>query len=174
MHITPINLKNFIKVRRLYLSAFTENERFPFSLLLLYSAKNGVRFHACEEGGKFCGLTYTLETDKVLYLLYLAVSPDVRSKGLGSAILSEIKKEAGNREIILNVEPPDPSAANAAQRTRRIAFYERNRFTLTPYHFYVDDDEYRTLSSHPVLNLSAFEEWMAAFHFGGEKPGIGR
>lgn len=24
------------------------------------------------------------------------------------------------------------------------------------------------------LYLSALEEWMAAFHFGGEKPGIGR
>ncbi len=77
----------------------------------------------------------------------------MRSGGIGREILDHAYTQAGNKIIVLNVEPLDSSADNHEQRERRIAFYARHGICETGYEFSMDGVPYSVLAS----NLSAFE-----------------
>ena len=42
-----------------------------------------------------------LQNEAVVYLFFLAVNPNIRSRGYGSAILQDVKDLAGNRPVVL-------------------------------------------------------------------------
>ena len=102
--------------------------RIPIWVLNLLSKKRNVNFNAWYDNGEFCDITYTIESKKMIFLLYFAVNARQRSKGYGSLIIHELKQIAGGREIILNVEKPDQSSENNMQRVQRIAFYKKTAF----------------------------------------------
>ena len=101
------NTKDYRSIVELMITAFPPEERIPIWALQLLSMKRNVNFHAWYDNKEFCGITYTIESEKMIFLLYFAVNAQLRSKGYGSRIIEEIKKIAGKREIILNVEKPD-------------------------------------------------------------------
>ena len=55
--------------------------------------------------------------------------------------------QAGDKIIVLNVEPLDSAADNHEQRKRRIAFYTRHGICETGYGFSADGVEYSVLAS---------------------------
>ena len=63
----------------------------------------------------------------VLFLEHFAVSPTMRGQGLGSKLLAELTHNT-QKTVCLEVEPPSTDIA-----TRRIAFYQRNGFSLNTY-----------------------------------------
>ncbi len=87
-----------------------------------------MHFLAYYDGDDFCGFTYTVENEDMVFVLYLAVNDEIRSKGYGTAILADLKARASGRGVALNIEPLDPHAANSEQRVRRLDFYRRNGF----------------------------------------------
>ena len=95
----------------------------------------------------FAGLLYTIENDKYYFILYLAVNQEMRSKGYGGEILHYAYAQAGNRNIILNVERLDPEAVNYEQRLRRVSFYEKNGICRTGYEFSTGGVDYSVLAS---------------------------
>lgn len=121
--------KDYRLVVELMRTAFSPEERIPIWVLNLLSKKRNVNFNAWYDNGEFCGITYTIESEKMIFLLYFAVNAQQRSKGYGSRIIHELKQIAEGREIILNVEKPDQFAENNTQRVQRIAFYEKNGFS---------------------------------------------
>ena len=48
--------------------------------------------------------------------------------GLGSRALPALQQRYPNRQVVLEVEPPDHTAPNARQRQRRLDFYAKNGF----------------------------------------------
>lgn len=60
---------------------------------------------------------YTTENDKYIYVLYLAVNDQIRSKGHGIKMLNWLKSDT-DKIIVLDAESIDPSAENAQQRER--------------------------------------------------------
>lgn len=62
-----------------------------------------------------------------IFAEHLAVAPGQRNGGLGARFLNEVMDDAGKR-ICLEVELPETEFAE-----RRIAFYERNGFSLNRY-----------------------------------------
>ena len=62
----------------------------------------------------------------------LAVTPELRGRGVGSAFLAALDAVLGGVCILGEVEMPDSHDAGLnAMRLRRIAFYERAGFSLT-------------------------------------------
>lgn len=57
-----------------------------------------------------------------------AIKAEHRNKGLGAELLQDIIKNYRGKRIILEVEP-----AKDQIQARRIGFYERNGFTLSPF-----------------------------------------
>lgn len=118
-------------VKKLFERAFPKAERLPMWLLLLLARRKGVDFEAYYDDDNFCGFSYIVENDDLAFILYLAVNDEMRSQGYGSRILECVKTKAGEKPIVLNIEPLDSNAENCEQRKRRLTFYEKNGYVNT-------------------------------------------
>ena len=114
--------------RSLYESAFPEEERPPFSILL--GMKNNV-LYIVKEDDTFIGLVDTAAYKDQLYIFFLAIEPSMQNKGYGTQILKDIVAKNPGKRVYLSIETIDPKANNYSQRLQRLAFYERNGFFRT-------------------------------------------
>ena len=159
-------LKEYRSVVDLMLTAFPPEERIPVWVLNLLSRKRNVNFNAWYDNQQFCGITYTIESEKMIFLLYFAINAEQRAKGYGSQIIRELKQTAGGREIILNVEKPDQSAENNGQRVQRIAFYERNGFYQSSFDLRIEGTDYLAFSTNAVPDKTEFGSILKKYHIG--------
>ena len=114
-------------VERLFLEAFPEVERLPLEPLFRFADTDIADFYAIMDDG-FKGLAYLVDGGELMLLLYLAVVPESRGRGLGTQTLEEVKRLVGDRCVYLYMEPLDDKAENSSQRVVRKAFYERCGF----------------------------------------------
>lgn len=128
--------------------SFPKNERFPFLLQRFWTLFPGNDFLAFYDGSLFAGIMQTFVTDEAVFILYLAVNDQVRSRGYGSRILNWAKEHYYNRCLTLNVEPEDEQASNSEQRRQRMEFYRRNGITDTGYSLHEGGDMYSILSTN--------------------------
>lgn len=112
----------------LYESAFPEEERPPFSILV--GMKNNT-LYVVEENDTFIGLIDTAIYQDQLYIFFLAVGPSMQNKGYGTQILKDVVAKNPEKRIYLSIETMDSKADNYNQRLQRLAFYERNGFFRT-------------------------------------------
>lgn len=143
--VTP-KLSEYSSIRNLMSKAFPPNEQFPLWLLRLLAVRKGVDFRAFFDEEQFCGILYTAENEHYIFVLYLAVNDNIRSKGYGSRILQWLKANT-SKAVVLNVEAVNGSAANIKQREKRIEFYRKNGITDTGYSFADKGETYAVLSS---------------------------
>lgn len=129
LELLPLDPSVEDAARGLYSESFPESERIPFDILVRMTDDPGCRFLWMSVDGAFSGIAYTVETDNLVFLLYLAVSPGSRNSGLGSDSLWLVKCGCNGRRLFLNIEPTDEPAENMGQRLRRTRFYERNGFS---------------------------------------------
>ena len=121
---------------------------------------------------QFCGVLYTAEDNKYIFVLYLAVNDRIRSKGYGTKILGWLKQSTG-KIIVLNVESLDPSAENALQREKRFSFYSRNGIFDTGCRFVDGDETYSVLASDTNhFDPREYEMLLSRFSFGTYKKHI--
>ncbi len=81
-----------------------------------------------ETQGIISGVITLWEFSDFVFAENFAVKKDFRNKGIGATLLRDVINEYTGKRIILEVEPPK----NEIQK-RRIMFYERNGFTLSPF-----------------------------------------
>lgn len=101
-----------------------EERRTPSDEKKLLEVKN-CHFDRVLCGDKPVGCTVLWEFENFVFLEHIMIKTEERGKGYGSETLYLIGKTYKNKPIILEVEPPDGGYAS-----KRIAFYERNGFTL--------------------------------------------
>lgn len=128
LKITPEDSIRWKSVWTLYEESFPVAER----------RKMGDHLRACGddrffplsawEGGELIGLMFFWEWDSYRYLEYLAVNPALRGHGYGSQLLRHLRDSA--HTIILEIDPLSNELS-----VRRLQFYERSGYTLTPYRF---------------------------------------
>lgn len=123
--VNPDNPQLLSEVKKLFVSSFPEYERHSFSSLFSVKRHN---FLAALNDGKVVGMLFTLENDEFLYVLYLAVHPDMRGSGIGTTLLDKARKLASGRPVILDIEKPYAEHSEFTQRKLRKHFYEKNGF----------------------------------------------
>lgn len=151
-------------VQTLYTEAFPEDERIPFGTLCNRAQMKNVHFNAWFDGTIFCGMTYTLSIDDFCYVLYLAISSNVRSHGYGTKILDALKVHYAS--LALDIEPVVADAPNYDQRVRRLAFYKRNGFKPSGYEIEEDGERYTILSTADTFDQKALLHNMTVFNEG--------
>lgn len=159
-------------VKELYLAAFPAEERLNWKWLMTQAAVGSADFMIYYDGEEFIGFTYSLKSDAVYYLLFLAIVEDKRSQGYGSAILAKVARQAGSRTRVLVVEPLDQAASNYGQRLRRLAFYQSNGYHLTPHYYYEGPEAYQVMASQTTLPLEDFTNLATLVEQAGVKVSV--
>ena len=80
------------------------------------------------EGNQLIGILFYWAWSEYRYLEHLAIHPDLRSQGYGAILLRELSDK--QHTIIIEIDP-----LSNEQSVRRLQFYERNGYALTPYRF---------------------------------------
>lgn len=116
------------KIKELYFAAFPKEERAPFGMMARKARRSKGRMLAAKDGDTFVGFTYIVENAACAYLFYLAISPEARGRGYGSAILGKLREMYKDKRLFLARESLDPASDNYEQRVRRHEFYLRGGF----------------------------------------------
>ncbi len=161
-------------LRQLYHTAFPKEEQMPWWLLQLISLRKDMGVDGYYDGDRLRGFTFSVATDKMLFLLFLAISEDCRDQGYGSAILQQLQARYPGRAIVLNVELLDPAAENYAQRVRRMAFYRKNGFYDTGYDIDEVGGTFRVLTNDADWSPEAYLQVFAKLSYGFWKPYLRR
>ena len=159
--------RSYTQVRDLYLTAFPPEEREPWHVVLSLSYQSCVDFSAYyNEEDDFCGLSYCVFNDTLLYVFFLAVDDTMRSRGYGSAILQHVCNKYTGRNVALEIEPVWEHEANYQQRVRRLQFYERNGFHDTGILMCDQNVEYTVLCTGESFSVQEFIDMMTTYSFG--------
>jgi len=128
LRIEPTDTLRWNEVWKLYEESFPLSER----------RKEEDHIRACTdpfffplsawEEGQLIGIIFYWEWDSYRYTEYLAVTPHLRSQGYGSKMLRYVCDS--DHTLILEIDPLVDELS-----VRRLQFYERAGFTLTPYRF---------------------------------------
>ncbi len=175
MNITACHLNkspNPAKAKELYISAFPKYERLPWWVLRLLTLNKNANITCYYDEEQFCGFTYDVTTDSILFLMFFAVNDELRGKGYGSAILEYLKKNHPDKAVTLNVEPIDPTAENAHERVRRIEFYKKNGFFDTNHNIDEVGGTFRVLSTKMELDKEAYLKAFTGITLGLWRPKI--
>ncbi len=121
-------MDGFEQVRSLQKEAFPPNESYDMDHILTLAESEHIEYMSFWEDEVLCGVLFYNVGKTMVYLFYLAVNRELRSKGYGRKLLAWLKKNYPDKSIAGNIEPTGFHADNEEQRVRRLAFYERNGF----------------------------------------------
>lgn len=130
-------LPEYQEIKSLMKRSFPKNELYPTWFLMLISKIKKVDFLAYYDKEEFIGCTYLIKSEKVIYVMYIAINDKLYSNGYGSKILQDIIKINKNKTVVLDIEPIDEESNNKEQREKRYRFYLKNGFKETGY--FVED-----------------------------------
>lgn len=119
------------QLKRLYQTAFPEEEQIPWADLLRLVKEMPLDFTAYYDGEEFIGLTIVYPRPTFNWFWYFAVREELRGKGYGQQILTQLIERYKDCSNILDMESPDHPSPNPEQRKRRHEFYLRNGFRDT-------------------------------------------
>lgn len=106
--------------------------------------------------------------NNISYLAFIAVREDMRSKGIGSSVLKELRCRFLTDRFIVEFESPDNSDADV-NALRRKEFYLRNGFHSTGYYSFYDETEFEIACSKETFDL---EEYIGFLRYLSDKTGI--
>ena len=130
--LSPAQAATRPELRRLYESAFPDEERIPWDDLLRLVREMPLEFAEYRDGEELLGLTIVYPRPRLSWFWYFAVPKEKRGRGIGQRILSALLARYEGRSAVLDMEDPaQPGAPNPEQRRRRAAFYRRNGFRET-------------------------------------------
>ncbi len=128
LRIDPEEQERWNSVWSLYEESFPVAERRKMEDHLLACTDERFFPLSAWDGGRLAGLLFFWEWEGYRYLEHLAVTPEQRGQGYGSEMLRYLRDS--EQTIILEIDP----LVNELS-VRRLQFYERAGFTLTPYRF---------------------------------------
>lgn len=146
---------HFWLVKDLYERSFPKEERIPLALFWLGILRKKATCVAYYRSNHFVGFSYTLSSDELSYLFFLAVEKESQGQGIGTQILKTLTSKAQHKPLVVTIEEVDYSSSNIEQRLKRLAFYEANGFIMTPTDYHEGTETYQVLSTHPGFDPQA-------------------
>ena len=127
--VTAVNADE--KIKHLYQTAFPDGEQIPWNDLMRLVGEMPLDFMAYYDGEDFIGFTITYPRKSFNWFWYFAVREELRGKGYGQEILTQIIEQYKGQSLVLDMESPTQVSENIDQRKRRHHFYLRNGFRDT-------------------------------------------
>lgn len=152
-------------LRELYENAFPEGQKAPYDKFIELLDIMDMDYTAYYDGETLIGMTVAIRMKKYNYGADMAVVENLRGKGYGQKILSDVLgRYSKDKPFVMEVESPKQAdAPNLEIRKRRHAFYLRNGMFDTGKYFTLNGVEYTimTTSKEPVTQ----EDIDAAFEY---------
>ena len=165
-------LKEFDKIEYLLKNAFPKVEQMSTSYLLVMSKRKAINFLAFYDDDLFIGFSYFIKTKDMIFITYIAINDEIRSKGYGSKILTYLKESNPTLPISLNVEMLIDDAPNKEQRIKRVKFYERNGFILLKNTVSNGKDSFSIMSTKQPLDIKSYRKALKQYSFGLYAPKV--
>ena len=131
-----------VDLQQLYQTAFPEEEQIPWKELMRLVDEMPLDFTAYYEDDALIGLTIVYPRRTFNWFWYFAVKEELRGKGIGQQILTQLMERYNGQSTILDMESPDHPSPNPEQRKRRHGFYLRNGFRDTHVYRTFDDNTF--------------------------------
>lgn len=143
-------------------------------MLLDLAQRPMVNFWAYYDDETFCGMIYVVDSKETLFILYLAVPSELRSQGYGAKIVEDVRKQFGEKNVVLHVEDPTEveDEKRKVERIRRIKFYERLGFTDTGYRIKSDTTTFFLISTEGEFRISTYMDLMKEYSYGEYTPPV--
>ena len=119
------------KIKQLYETAFPEGEQIPWEDLMRLVGEMPLDFIAYYDEEEFIGFTIVYPRKSFNWFWYFAVRKELRGKGYGQQILTQLIEQYKGQTFVLDMESPTQVCENIDQRQRRHDFYLRNGFRDT-------------------------------------------
>lgn len=119
----PAGLGDWVRLWKLYMTAFPASERKPFAMIVKMCKAGRTDIWCLEQNGEFRGLAITINSLDLVLLDYFAVAKELRGQGVGHEALAAILDYYRDRGLFLEIEDPARPGPDQALRQRRKAFY---------------------------------------------------
>lgn len=174
-------LGDWLRVRRLYFSAFPAEERKPFSIIFSMWRKGKSDLWCFRVDGRFAGFASTINGDKLIMIDYLAVSDALRGQRVGTQAMEALCNAYPDKGIFVEIESPYEDGPDRQLRLRRRAFYERCGFTPSRTMADVFGVRFELLGcrcavdyeTYHAFYATQYSAWAAEHIFPAEYPGAG-
>lgn len=163
MTIKPVNHQNRRAFLKLYRSAFPLMERKPLALLE-WSQRRGCTDMLAIEADGFCGMVIVHRYGDLALIDFFAIDAHRRGGGLGAKALKTLCNMYADKRIFLEIEPPDPRADNAKQRSMREQFYLKNGFRNTDLHVKTFNVPLNVMVKDKELSFAEYRTFLSNVH----------
>ncbi len=128
-----------VQLKSLYQESFPEDEQIPWEELMRLVGEMPLDFTAYYNEDEFIGFTIVYLRKPFNWFWYFAVREDLRGRGYGQQILTQLIRRFEGQTCVLDMESPNQICDNVEQRKMRHEFYLRNGFRDTNVYRYYND-----------------------------------
>ena len=119
----PNSASDWLRLQRLYRSAFPRDERKPFATIRRMFREGKSDIWCVLSDGRFVGLATTVNGGERILIDYFAIAEKHRGRGVGKAAMECLLSMYSGKGIFLEIESPDRPGLDQAQRKKRKEFY---------------------------------------------------
>lgn len=159
------------EAKKIYFDAFPKEERMPYPLMVAMAKLWNTDFLLFFDEDLPIGMIYLAKNRKLVFIMFLAVAKEMRSKGYGSSILRYVKDHY-QKKIIVSIEPCNPECPDFAVRQSRKKFYLRNSYEETGCRMKLNGTEQEILISGGPFSKKEFLTFFALYSNGTVWPKI--
>lgn len=156
MKIVKFEQKYYNQVSEIYEKSFPIEERY-ITLDKMIKQEDTELYCLVNEEDVF-GFVYLIFYENMIFILYLAVKTDNRSKGYGSYILKWCLNKYMDKKIYLNIEEVKKDVKDYETRLKRLKFYLKNDFFITGYMSKEETESFNILSNNKEIDIEQYKE----------------
>ncbi len=156
MKVIKFNRKYYKQVNRIYKESFPKEERY-ISLNKMVKNKD-TELYCLVNKEEVYGIIYLIKYKQMIFILYLAINSEIRSKGYGSYLLKWCLNIYKEKDIYLNIDEVSKNKKDYEMRKRRQKFYLKNGFYMTDYISKEDMQSFNILCNRENIKIEDYME----------------
>ena len=121
--VRPKGIADWMKLYRLYLSAFPREERKPFGIIVKMYRQGKSHIWCIRRGEEFLGMATTINGDALILLDYFAIEKTHRGEGIGTAAMLALQEQYQDKGLFVEIESTLEAGPEQLQRLKRKHFY---------------------------------------------------
>jgi len=155
MQVVKYKETYYTQVNDIYEKSFPPEERY-LELNKMIENEN-TELYCLVDNERVLGIIYLISYKDMIFILYLAINTEIRSKGYGSYLLRWCLQEYSDKQIYLNIEEVREGFEDYEIRKRRLNFYLKNGFFITNYISKEEFQNFNILSNNVKIDIKQYK-----------------